>query len=1067
MSRVEIGLLGGFRASVDGAPVADSSWSRRSAGALVKLLALTQNHSLHREQVIDALWPDLPLDDAAPRLHKAAHFARKALGLPNALFVRGDVVALCPDDELEVDLTRFLDDGAAALSLDDQDAAAAVLSTYGGELLPHDLYEPWTENLRRHTDELHRQLLHVCGRWNELVTADPSDEEAHVQLMRQHASAGDRAAALRQFERLEHALHHELGVTPGPEATALRAELLRAGPAVVRNATTGPTTSTFLGRADAVTRLRTLMAEASTGHGRTLFVRGAPGVGKSRFLDHARQDAARTDWRAGSGMAAEIEGAWPYSPVLEAFADLCRCHPTLMDALDDTFREAIESALRGDELHWSGDGGHQRLFVAAAELLRIAAAGSGAVLFIDDVHQADEASLRLLHYLARAAASERAVLVLSFRSLPVNPRLEAVQESLLARGAAAELTLSGLTEDDAAALLATVTGKPVEDSVVAQALRLTGGVPRGLMQIGRSLTSSGKGRGRGLEITAPPLTDLVPEAVEALRAVAVIGTVFATDEFVAVLDGDDSSAFAFLDAALETGALERTDAGFRMRTNTREALLGEVPPHRLQAMHRRAAEALTRLERSPARIGHHLLAAGDAAGAVSHLLAAAETAGALGAYHDALNLLEPIRSVVTGKQRARLLRLRADLLHAVADPRAVAAYREAVETADPADRDLVRARLAHAAILVGDLDTGREAVHGLDQGPAANDVSVLVALGHVAYFSGDLQGAADATREASMRIGDGQNWGVFELVSLQGLVAHDRGEWFTRLRHELRRTKEAPALATAVFDAHLCVAEYLLYGPMPYDEVVALAANLRETAERAGVLRAVAFATTLIGEAALLSGDLPTAERELVEAVELHRDMSASAGEAHTLQRLAELRLMQGDRQEAQGLLRRALPLARWSAIPNHLLQRIHGTLISAANSPSDARAYVEGFEASVGTDDHCTFCEVMFSVPAVIACAQDGDLEAARRHLEAARRSASLWHGTAWEAATVEAEAHLVLAEGNHDAARDLFATAAQVFEGAGQPLDAARARDAALRPVGAGSVPEARRASGLRQSI
>jgi hypothetical protein len=162
------------------------------------------------------------------------------------------------------------------------------------------------------------------------------------------------------------------------------------------------------------------------------------------------------------------------------------------------------------------------------------------------------------------------------------------------------------------------------------------------------------------------------------------------------------------------------------------------------------------------------------------------------------------------------------------------------------------------------------------------------------------------------------------------------------LRHELQRTREAPAIATAVFDAHLCVAEYLLYGPTPYPEVMALGRELRETAQRAGALRAVAFAWALTGEAALLSGDLATADHDLREAADLHAEIGAAAGEAHSLQRLAELRVHQGDRAEARHLLQRALPLARWSPIANHLRLRIHGIMIVAADTPEEAHATVE-----------------------------------------------------------------------------------------------------------------------------
>ena len=88
-----------------------------------------------------------------------------------------------------------------------------------------------------------------------------------------------------------------------------------------------------------------------------------------------------------------------------------------------------------------------------------------------------------------------------------------------------------------------------------------------------------------------------------------------------------------------------------------------------------------------------------------------------------------------------------------------------------------------------------------------------------------------------------------------------------------------------------------------------------------------------------------------------------------------------------------------------------------------------------------------MLAVPATIACADCGDLANARRHLATADRSAELWEGTAWEAAVVEAKAHVALADGDPAAAEALFSSAADRFERAGQPLD----RDRCLRAVGA----------------
>jgi hypothetical protein len=156
-------------------------------------------------------------------------------------------------------------------------------------------------------------------------------------------------------------------------------------------------------------------------------------------------------------------------------------------------------------------------------------------------------------------------------------------------------------------------------------------------------------------------------------------------------------------------------------------------------------------------------------------------------------------------------------------------------------------------------------------------------------------------------------------------------------------------------------------------------------------MRAVAFATALIGEAAMLADDLDLAERELRESVDLHREINAPVGEAHSLQRLAEVHLARGDRPSASRMLNRALPLARWSNLALHLIQRIYGTMIVAAENPRQARAMVDRAWTTIGTTDACLFCQVMIAVPSAIACADVGDVDDAKTYLAAAERSAEL----------------------------------------------------------------------------
>jgi DNA-binding SARP family transcriptional activator/predicted negative regulator of RcsB-dependent stress response len=1062
-----ISLLGGFSVSVGGSVVTDQQWSRRNASMLVKVLALAKGRRLHREQVIDLLWPDLSPDTAAPRLHQAAHYARRALaGAPGqGVVLRHDFVELLPEGDVSVDAVEFRAAAEATLAnADSADGAAATaaaaLEQYGGVLLPDDLYEPWAQEHRESLEQLHRDLLRLTGRWEELVAADPADEEAHLTLARAHADRGDVRAALRQLERLELTLRRELGTALGVEAESLRAELMASQTAAATSqpgaAATVPAPAAahgippateatrseqrrLVGRRAVGDTLRERLAKAQGGRGGAVLVTGPPGVGKSSVLDLSEVLAQRAGWRTGRGTASAVEGPWPYAPVLEALGDLCRRHPALLDGLDDRYRAELDRALSERQVSWSGESAHQGLFVAAAELLRLGAAGRGLLLVFDDVHEADEASLRLLHYLARCAASDQVLLVLAHRPTR-NPALEEVHTSLVARGIGSRIDIEPLTEEATLRLLAE-RFPGLDQTTQHQIWAVSGGLPFTALELGSAAAA-------GREPTT--VSSVPPDALRALQRAALLGLSFSTDEFLAVSGVSETQAYHHLETAQASLVIEWSETGYQFRhALVREAVLDTMPPAAQSAARVEVARELARLGASPARIAHQYLAAGQPRQAIPYVLPAVETSGALGAYRDALNLVEEALAVATGEMLGHLLARRGDLLTALGDPAAAASYRDAVPLTTGAEHRLVRARLARAACFASDFDTARSALAGLELLDDEADGPIMLARGNLAYFSGDIDGAWDhavGARESLLTPKDPFRY--VDLIALQGMIAHQRGEWFERFRIELRRTLTDTGLTTALFDAHLCIAEYLLYGGVPYGEVIELATFLRQRSLQFGALRGVAFTTALVGEAALLMGDLDLAERELQEAVDLHRDVDAPAGESHALQRLAEVRLAQGDRDEATRLLNQALSLARWSIIGMHLLQRIHGSMVLAASDPVAARAAVERAEASMGEADVCPFCAVTFEVPATIACAGAGDLDAAERHLAAAELSAAKWEGTAWPAAVLEAKAHLAAARGDADHAASLLTEAADLFGRAGQPLDAARcASQGALR--------------------
>jgi DNA-binding SARP family transcriptional activator/predicted negative regulator of RcsB-dependent stress response len=1038
---VRIRLLGGFEVARDGLRVPAEAWVRRQAHQLVALLALARDRRMHREQVAEALWPGLAWDVAGPRLHKAAHYARRALGDPGAVVLRHELVSLYPErDDVEVDVREFTRAATRALQSGDETLATEALTWYAGPLLPEDPYEPWTEDPRRAARAQQLDLLRLLGRWDDVLAEDPADEEAHLALARARAAAGDPRGALLQLERLEQALHGELGASPGAEARRLRDELERRitpdqqRPGAAPPEDGAPSVRLF-GRRDVGDRVRAVLAEVGAGRGVTVLVAGAAGVGKSAVLDLAEALARRQGWKVARGGAASVEGPWPYSPVLEALSALCRRSPALLDGLADLHRDEIEQALTGRDRGWTGENSHQRLFVAAAELMRVAAAGAGLLLVVDDVHEADEASLRLLHYLSRCAVDERVLLLLAHRD-PAPARVQDVTASMVSRGGGHLLELQPLTSQASQRLL--LDRFPRLDPGAAEEIAQAGsGLPFPMIEMARARVNGS----RAVSAVLPPT------ALRTFRLVALLGLTFSTDELLAVSGCSEDETYDQLELALAALVVEPTEGGFRFRHPlVREGLVEQLAPDQRSRGHQRVAEALAALGRPPGRVAHHYLAAGLASRAVPYVVRAVETAGALGAYRDALALVDGVRRDAGPEHLPVLLSRRGDLLMALGDPTAVEAYTEAARVTTGTLHRLVRARLARAASIGGDLATTRSALAGLDLEGDDADGSLLLAQGILAYFTGDLETAWRVATEARERLrGVDDPWHLVDLVGLQGLLAHQRGEWFASFRTELRRTQGQDRMACAVFDAHLCVAENLLYGREPYPEIIAEAEQLRLRARRAGALRGVAFATALVGEAALMMGDVDRAEAELLEAVELHADIDAAGGQAHSMQRLAEVRLAQGRHEEARRLLEQALLLARWSTVGMHLLQRIFGTLIRSAPDAQSARAMVDRAESSLGEPDQCWFCAVMLAVPAATACARVGDIEDAHRFLTAAARSVEHWGESSWQAAVVEARAAVALAEGDAERARQLSTQAARAYAAVGHAGDAERCLAAA----------------------
>ena len=141
-------LLGGFSVFVNQTLIPDEAWRSKRTRSLVKLLALAPAHRLHRDQILDTLWPDSDFSAASNNLHQTLYNTRKIFDKAGAVSLLLEDGFLSLGDGICVDVDVF--ETAADQALKQQEPAQfqSALALYTGDLLPEDLYEDWAVSRR-------------------------------------------------------------------------------------------------------------------------------------------------------------------------------------------------------------------------------------------------------------------------------------------------------------------------------------------------------------------------------------------------------------------------------------------------------------------------------------------------------------------------------------------------------------------------------------------------------------------------------------------------------------------------------------------------------------------------------------------------------------------------------------------------------------------------------------------------------------------------------------------------------------------------------------------------------
>ena len=1041
--QVRVELLARFRVMLDGHAIPDDRWPGRRSAELVQLLALSKGRRRLRDQVIDALWGHLDPDAGAANLRKAAHHARKAIGHADAVGLRGGMVALFPGHEVEVDVERFESAATAALRSSDRVACAAAAAMYPGDLLPEALYEEWTQARREELRSLYRRLLFTSEQWERLVELDRTDEAAYRELMRAALRTGARHAAIRWYGRLRTVLEHELGVLPSPETIALYEECV---------AGLRPAERAIVGRQVEVAYATAALDAGARGELGAVVIRGPTGIGKSTLCREVAAIVRARTWRCVS-VAAGSNTA-PYGPLVDVIEQLLIRDRGLLDSLPEQTRSVLAelTMLAAPASPLTGPLSRQQVLGAIRRLL-VAAADSGViVVVVDDAHLADDATTDALLQLAGVSRAGRIIAVLSYRPERAGRVLTEGVARLDRSGAVAAIDLDPLDRDAAVALVGAASPAPLDATLVASMVELAAGNPFFLLELARN-AAAGRPLGNAPTIwdaVATRFVDLDEQSTAMLQRLAVAGVEHDPASVLAITGLPEPEAFQLLDAALAAEVLVVAGTRYRFRHElVRQALVEQVPPHRRALVHREAAQRLASAGGQPDVIAQQWLAGGRPDEAVEWLLRAARDAVKVGAFSDAGRHLDVL--LQHAPRHADALFLRAEVLEALGDERAPAAFAAAAQVVDGSRWHDVRARQALASIRAGDPEGAEAALAGVEAQSLEGRLAQALAVAGMAAM-GVTDPAAGLTRAREMRrlaVELGDPVAVMIASWAEAAAAHARGDLPSTVQAGLRETYALPELAISLFDGQLCVVERLLYGGLPYPEVIAFADALRTEAERLGAARGQAFATTFRGEAKLLSGWLDEADADLAAGAELHRAIRGAAGESISLQRRAEVALYRGDLRRAHALLDEALDVARASNVGFHLYDRIYGTRIAAAVDPGSAMAALEEAEAAVGGSlETCPSCRITMVVPAAIAAAKFGDLDRAIGYEAAAEKLIRmLLRLPGWRAALDEVRGHRAVASGDIRAAVEHLGKAAAGFRKAGQPLDAERCDQSAAR--------------------
>lgn len=661
-------------------------------------LALAEGRPVPVSALIDDLWPDKRPRDSGHALQAHMHRLRQQLRLDIEFINDGYRLT---GDEILVDARSFTtlsERGRTLLGAGEPQQAATelerALSLWRGPALADIGDVVGLRSSALHLDEMRRaadadrvEALLLCGRGESVISelraslaVDPLRETSWHQLIRALWTAGQESAALTAYGHAREAFVEALGAEPGSRLQELHQKMLagappqeqvgRAATASSAAADSGIEASGVIGRS----RELALMERAwmRSRHGvQVVTLSGEPGIGKSHLADHFVRQATAGGATAMRGRCDPWTGV-AYQPFAEMLhhriassnglegedVELTKRTPELTTILPSLSTAAPDpSRHRETDPHAAMDA-LSAWFAALSERQPL-------LLFIEDVHWADEQTLLTIRHILHSPRSVQALIVLCMRDTESDiPETSPLADLVRQSEHVTHIPLARFAEADVAELVSAESARFTATDAVPQwfddyVTSASGGNPLFIVELTRHLLIT-EAAGvhdipslpAGINSVIWNRVDALPDGAKSLlQNAAVIGASFSHEFLARVSSVSSADVEALLQPALDR-ELIKTSARDPMLSHfthdvVRTALYDSIPAVDRAGIHSRVASIIDaegrgdQLKRHK-RLAHHWLRSdlpgGDALSA-EHLSAAGHESYARGALTDAEHLL--------------------------------------------------------------------------------------------------------------------------------------------------------------------------------------------------------------------------------------------------------------------------------------------------------------------------------------------------------------------------------------------------------------------------------------------